>query len=86
MGGEQDEYKNWIVYRLSDVLLQNEEARACLTKLGINPAQNKEVCQQILRMLNRRWWVDLEHGGEPSKDLNNIQPYDIDYEHTGNDI
>lgn len=85
MGGEQDEYKNWIVYRLSDVLLQNAEARACLTKLGINPDQNKVVCQHILRMLNRRWWVDLEHGGKPSKDLNTIQPYDIDYEHTGND-
>ena len=60
---KQEDYNNWIVYRLSDVLLQNAEARACLAKLGVDATENNKVCQQILRMVNRRWWIDVVNGG-----------------------
>lgn len=81
---EQEQYNNWIVYRLSDVLLQNAEARACLAKLGVNANENKTVCQQILRMINRRWWVDVVNGGEAETDISVKKDYDIDATQTGN--
>lgn len=73
-----NEYHNWIMYRLSDVLLQNAEARACLIKLGENTEDNKTECQKILRIINRRWWVDVVNGGEVSTDLSKKEDYDID--------
>ena len=76
---EEEPYNNWIVYRLSDVLLNNAEARACLVKLGVDKAENKKVCSQILRMINRRWWVDVVNGGDVSNDVSIAQKYDIDY-------
>ena len=85
MIGSTDEYNNWIVYRLSDVLLQNAEARACLVQLGVDAADNKTVCQQILRMINRRWWVDVVNGGEAANDGATKKDYDIDATVNGND-
>ena len=85
MIGSTDEYNNWIVYRLSDVLLQNAEARACLIQLGVDAADNKTVCQQILRMINRRWWVDVVNGGEAANDVSTKKDYDIDATVNGND-
>ena len=76
---EEEPNNNWIVYRLSDVLLNNAEARACLVKLGVDKAENKKVCSQILRMINRRWWVDVVNGGDVSNDVSIAQKYDIDY-------
>ena len=76
---EEEPYNNWIVYRLSDVLLNNAEARACLVKLGVDKAENKKVCSQILRMINRRWWVDVVNGGDVSNDVSVAQKYDIDF-------
>ena len=67
---EEEDYNNWIVYRLSDVLLQNAEARACLAKLGVDATENNKVCQQILRMVNRRWWIDLVNGGDFNTNVN----------------
>ena len=75
----EEPYNNWIVYRLSDVLLNNAEARACLVKLGVDKAENKKVCAQILRMINRRWWVDVINGGDVSIDVSTAQKYDIDF-------
>ena len=85
MIGSTDDYNNWIVYRLSDVLLQNAEARACLVQLGVDAADNKTVCQQILRMINRRWWVDVVNGGEAANDVATKKDYDIDATVNGND-
>ena len=85
MIGSTDDYNNWIVYRLSDVLLQNAEARACLVQLGVDAADNKTVCQQILRMINRRWWVDVVNGGEAANDVSTKKDYDIDATVNGND-
>ena len=76
---EEEPYNNWIIYRLSDVLLNNAEARACLIKLGVDKAENKKVCSQILRMINRRWWVDVVNGGDVSNDVSVAQKYDIDF-------
>ena len=67
---EQDEYKNWIVYRLSDVLLMNAEARACLGELKVDASENNKVCQQILRMVNRRWWINVVNGGDFNTNVN----------------
>lgn len=75
----EEPYNNWIVYRLSDVLLNNAEARACLVNLGVDKAENKKVCAQILRMINRRWWVDVINGGDVSIDVSTAQKYDIDF-------
>ena len=86
VSGAEDKYHNWIVYRLSDVLLQNAEARACLMKLGIDAETHKTECQKILRMVNRRWWVDVANGGEVNNDVSkNLATYDIDNGATGND-
>lgn len=76
---EEEPYNNWIIYRLSDVLLNNAEARACLVNLGVDKAENKKVCSQILRMINRRWWVDVVNGGEVANDVSVAQKYDIDF-------
>lgn len=65
-------YNNWIVYRLSDVLLQEAEAAACLIKLGEMTRDGincQKVCQQVLRIINRRWWVDVVNGGEPDTNV-----------------
>ncbi len=69
MEGEIENYNNWIVYRLSDILLNNAEARACLMILKQDVETNKKVCRRILRMLNRRWWVDFVNTTEVEKDL-----------------
>ena len=80
---EVEDYNNWIIYRLSDVLLQNAEARACLAKLGVDAAENKKVCLQLLRMVNRRWWVDVVNGGNVDNDVSVKKDYDI---YTNGDI
>ena len=85
MIGSTDDYNNWIVYRLSDVLLQNAEARACLVQLGVDAADNKTVCQQILRMINRRWWVNVVSSTEVANDVSTPKDYDIDATVNGND-
>lgn len=77
-----NKYNNWIIYRLSDVLLQNAEARACLVKLNVEPQTNIEVCQQILRMVNRRWWVNLTEGQNVDTDVSKPKN-DIDFPNNG---
>lgn len=69
MSVSSDDYNNWIVYRLSDALLIEAEAAACLGELGWNKAANEELCKKILRMVNRRWYVDVQNGGEIEYDL-----------------
>lgn len=64
-----DTYNNWIVYRLSDALLIEAEAAACLGELEVNKEENEKLCKRILRMVNRRWYVDVENGGDIEYDL-----------------
>lgn len=80
-----NEYNNWIVYRLSDVLLNNAEARACLMGLKQDVETNKKVCRKILRMLNRRWYVDLQKGKDVERDLDKDMNYDMDNSGNGAD-
>lgn len=80
-----NEYNNWIVYRLSDVLLNNAEARACLMGLKQDVETNKKVCRRILRMLNRRWYVDLQNGKDVERDLDKDMNYDMDNSGNGAD-
>lgn len=78
MQTRSSEYNNWIIWRLSDMLLNNAEARACLADLNINKTENANMCHKLLRMVNRRWWVDLaESGVEVEKDLNVKKDYDM---------
>jgi hypothetical protein len=80
---EVEDYNNWIIYSLSDVLLQNAAARACLANLGVDAAENKKLCLQLLRMVNRRWWVDVVSGGNVDNDVSVKKDYDI---YTNGDI
>ncbi len=90
-----NEYNNWIIWRLSDMLLNNAEARACLVDLGITTLEtdgvddkgrpvitNKVMCNKLLRMVNRRWWVNMTSDSEVEKDLS----LDMDYDITGSDL
>lgn len=72
------EYNNWIVWRLSDMLLNNAEARACLADLNVNKTDNASICHKLLRMVNRRWWVDLAASGtEVETNLDLKKDYDM---------
>ena len=83
--GTEQEYNNWIIYRLSDVLLQNAEARACLMALGIDAETHKTECQKILRMVNRRWLVDVADNIGNYDDLSKpLDNYDFDNGATDN--
>lgn len=83
MVGEEEKYNNWIIYRLSDVLLNNAEARACLMMLNQDVATNQKVCRRILRMLNRRWWVDFENSVDVERNLDKEMDYDMDNNNDG---
>lgn len=82
MKPDVESYNNWIIYRLSDVLLQNAEARACLAALNIDKAENNDMCKRLMRMVNRRWWLDIVNGGEVESDLNISKDYDLDHSQT----
>ena len=74
-----ESYNNWIIYRLSDVLLQNAEARACLAALNIDKTDNTDMCKRLVRMVNRRWWLDIVEGGEVETNLTSAaKDYDMD--------
>ena len=72
------------MYRLSDALLIEAEAAACLGELGVNKDANETLCKKILRMVNRRWYVDVVSGGEIEFDLEKelrgtLQSYESDF-------
>ncbi len=74
----EDKYHNWIVWRLSDMLLNNAEARACLAGLGEDKANNAEICHKLLKMVNRRWWVNLQQSDvEVETNLKTNKDYDM---------
>ncbi len=80
---EEDRYHNWIVWRLSDMLLNNAEARACLVKMGQGTSEDTDICNKLLRMVNRRWWVDLSR--EENTDIFDLSA-SADYDIEGNDL
>lgn len=52
-----DVYRNWIVYRLSDVMLQKAEALICLAKLG-DARGDLNQAMKIVHALHRRWYCN----------------------------
>lgn len=51
---EGETYRNWIIYRMSDVMLQKAEALACLSKKE-NDTYSTEA-KQIVNAIHRRWY------------------------------
>lgn len=69
-----DAYHNWIIYRMSDVMLQKAEALACLsTKAGDTYAQD---ALRIVNALHRRWYCpDANATATASTDVMNNYGY-----------
>lgn len=62
---ENDSYRNWIIYRLSDVMLQKAEALVALGK-------EKEAMKYV-NAIHRRWYCNDSESvtGLPAEDVNN---------------
>lgn len=55
--GEGDNYRNWIIYRLSDVMLQKAEALAMLAQFGKKETDPlAQEARRIVNALHRRWY------------------------------
>ena len=61
---ESTPYSNWIIYRLTDVMLMKAEALACI---GGN--DNNKQCQQLVNAIHRRSYCDYEKGTMADKDV-----------------
>ena len=57
-------YNNWIIYRMTDVMLMKAEALAC-----IGGTENTRKCQQLVNAIHRRSYCDYENGNVPDKDV-----------------
>ena len=57
-------YCNWIIYRLTDVMLMKAEAMACLGGSDYN-----RKCQQIVNAIHRRSYCDYEKGTVVNEDV-----------------
>ena len=57
-------YVNWIIYRMTGVMLIKAEALACL-----GGADNNKKCQQIVNAIHRRSYCDLKNGNVPDTDV-----------------
>lgn len=53
-------YSNWILYRLSDALLQKAEAAACLAELGAGGGDWENMARYCCRANARRWYVNVD--------------------------
>ena len=58
------DYVNWIIYRMTGVMLIKAEALACL-----GGADNNKKCQQIVNAIHRRSYCDLKNGNVPDTDV-----------------
>ncbi len=62
-------YSNWIIYRMTDVMLMKAEALACLAAWNVNKDANNKLCQQYVNAIHRRNYCDLKDGNVPSTDV-----------------
>lgn len=77
-------YSNWIIYRMTDVMLMKAEALACLAKLGVNGGNNNATAKAIVNAIHRRNWCDVKEGNvvtsndatQPSKYGDAVMPGD----------
>lgn len=54
---DNDGYRNWIIYRLSDVMLQKAEALAVLAQFGKKESDPQaQEARRIVNALHRRWY------------------------------
>ncbi len=65
---ESNSYNNWIVYRMTDVMLIKAEALACL---GGN--SNNDMAKQIVRAIRRRSYCNYNEAETPSTDVSKYQ-------------
>lgn len=69
-----DQYHNWIIYRMSDVMLQKAEALACLSTRATDSYSQDAL--RIVNALHRRWYCpDATEPIVPSTDVMNNNGY-----------
>lgn len=68
---EGNNYRNWIVYRLSDMMLQKAEAAAVLAALNENKTENIATAMQYVNAIHRRWYCndDKNNPNQPSESV-----------------
>lgn len=67
---EDDEMKsNWIVYRMSDAILQKCEAADRLLAMNDKTHDWERVIRHNMNAIHRRWWVDVKNGTEMDGEL-----------------
>lgn len=64
-------YRNWIVYRLSDVMLQKAEALACLNTLKTDATKQAEA-MRLVHALHRRWFCNDKSSTQPLEDVSTL--------------
>lgn len=62
LSSSDNSYRNWIIYRLSDVMLQRAEAMAMLG--------NGDEAMRFVNAIHRRWYCDDLNQGEPLEAVN----------------
>ncbi len=76
MGDKNDGYTNWIIYRLSDVMLQKAEAEVCLADLGDgDPSVRRKEALQLIHALHRRAYCNDDDDNPdhtPSEDVTGV--------------
>ncbi len=74
MGKTNVGYTNWIIYRLSDVMLQKAEALVCLADLGENVTDNRKEAMQLVNALHRRSYCNDSDDPSlvPSETVSNV--------------
>lgn len=67
-------YRNWIIYRLSDVMLQKAEALVCLGRLESDPSKLDEA-MKLVHALHRRWYCNDDANAlkkQPEENVNEV--------------
>lgn len=67
-------YRNWIIYRLSDVMLQKAEALICIDRIESNTAKLDEA-MKLIHALHRRWYCNDNQnlrGQQPAEDVTGV--------------
>lgn len=68
-------YRNWIVYRLSDVMLQKAEALVCINRLQPDDTKLDEA-MKLVHALHRRWYCNDDNVNardmQPSESVSDV--------------
>ncbi len=70
------EYRNWIIYRMSDVMLQKAEALVCINRIA-KDANKLDEAMRLVHALHRRWYCNDNNQGangiQPSEDVSTVK-------------